>query len=44
MLERLGNELDITNFAVLNLVADGDHVVALLEQANKSTGQPIAVR
>jgi ketosteroid isomerase-like protein len=41
MLERLGNELDITLFEVLNLVADGDHVVALLEQGftNKSTGQ-----
>ena len=41
MLARLGNELDITRFEVVSLVADGDHVVAMLEQAftNKSTGQ-----
>jgi ketosteroid isomerase-like protein len=40
MLARLGDELDVTRFDVVTLVADGDHVVALLEQefTNKATG------
>ena len=41
MVEKLGNELDITHFQLQMLVADGDHVVALVEQGftNKSTGE-----
>ena len=41
MVERIGDELDITQFQLQTLVADGDHVVALVEQGftNKSTGE-----
>ena len=40
MVERLGAELDVTHFALRTLVADGDHVVALVDQGftTKSTG------
>jgi uncharacterized protein len=41
MVEKIGVELDITHFQLQTLVADGDHVVALVEQGftNKSTGE-----
>ena len=41
MVEQIGNDLDITRFELRTLVADGDHVVALVEQAftSKSTGE-----
>jgi ketosteroid isomerase-like protein len=41
LVERIGDELDITQFQLQTLVADGDHVVALVEQGftNKSTGE-----
>jgi ketosteroid isomerase-like protein len=40
MVEKIGNELEITHFQLQMLVADGDHVVALVEEGftNKSTG------
>jgi ketosteroid isomerase-like protein len=40
MIEKIGSELDISHFQLQTLVADGDHVVALVEQGftNKSTG------
>ena len=41
MVAKIGDELDITHFQMQTLVADGDHVVALVEQGftNKSTGE-----
>ena len=33
MVARLGEVLDVTHFELKTLVADGDHAVALLEQA-----------
>jgi ketosteroid isomerase-like protein len=41
MIEQIGNELEITLFQLRTLVADGDHVVALVEQGftTKSTGE-----
>jgi len=41
LVARIGDELDINDFRLQTLVADGDHVVALVEQgfAKKSTGE-----
>jgi len=41
MIEKIGAELDVTKFELQTLVADGDHVVAFIEQSvtNKSTGE-----
>lgn len=41
MFERIGEELDVTHFQLQTLVADGDHVVALVDQGftHTSTGQ-----
>jgi ketosteroid isomerase-like protein len=41
MVERMGEVMDLTHFELKTLVADGDHVVAMAEQAFtlKSTGE-----
>jgi ketosteroid isomerase-like protein len=41
MVTKIGEDLEITHFQLQTLVADGDHVVALVEQGftDKSTGQ-----
>ena len=41
MIDKIGDELEVTHFQLQTLVADGDHVVALVEQGftTKSTGQ-----
>jgi ketosteroid isomerase-like protein len=41
MVERMGDVMDITHFELKTLVADGDHVVAMVEQGFtlKSTGE-----
>lgn len=40
MVELMGEVMDITHFELKTLVADGDHVAAMLEQAftDKTTG------